>query len=127
MKISSKARHAIQSMLQLAMQVDNAPLTLSELTSQQGISSSYLEQLFANLREATRRQQCINVTAWGSSEFLGVSWKKCRRKWQVHIKVNGKSRNLGTFACEIEAAKAYDAAAIEHHGEFANLNFPEAS
>jgi len=52
MKISSKARHAIQSMLQLAMQVDNAPLTLSELTSQQGISSSYLEQLFANLREA---------------------------------------------------------------------------
>lgn len=52
MKISSKARHAIQSMLQLAMQVDNKPLTLAELTSQQGISSSYLEQLFADLREA---------------------------------------------------------------------------
>lgn len=52
MKISSKARHAIQSMLQLAMQVDNKPLTLAELTSQQGISASYLEQLFANLRGA---------------------------------------------------------------------------
>ena len=52
MKISSKARHAIQSMLQLAMQADLKPLTLAELTSQQGISSSYLEQLFANLREA---------------------------------------------------------------------------
>lgn len=52
MKISSKARHAIQSMLQLAMQLDNKPLTLAELTSQQGISASYLEQLFANLRAA---------------------------------------------------------------------------
>jgi len=52
MKISSKARHAIQSMLQLAMQVDGKPLTLAELTSQQGISASYLEQLFANLRTA---------------------------------------------------------------------------
>ena len=52
MKISSKARHAIESMLQLAMQVDNKPLTLADLTGQQGISSSYLEQLFANLRIA---------------------------------------------------------------------------
>jgi len=52
MKISSKARHAIQSMLQLAMQANNSPLTLAELTTQQGISASYLEQLFANLRTA---------------------------------------------------------------------------
>jgi len=52
MKISSKARHAIESMLQLAMQVNNKPLTLAGLTEQQGISSSYLEQLFASLREA---------------------------------------------------------------------------
>jgi len=52
MKISSKARHAIQSMLQLAMQADNRPLTLAELTNQEGISASYLEQLFANLRTA---------------------------------------------------------------------------
>jgi len=52
MKISSKARYAIQSMLQLAMQVDNRPLTLADLTEQQGISSSYLEQLLASLRES---------------------------------------------------------------------------
>jgi len=52
MKISSKARYAIQSMIQLAMQVDNKPLTLADLTQQQGISSSYLEQLLASLRES---------------------------------------------------------------------------
>lgn len=52
MKISSKARYAIQSMIQLAMQVDDKPLTLADLTQQQGISASYLEQLLASLRES---------------------------------------------------------------------------
>jgi len=52
MKISSKARYAIQSMLQLAMQVENKPITLAELTEQQGISTSYLEQLLASLRDS---------------------------------------------------------------------------
>ncbi len=52
MKISSKARYAIESMLQLALQVDGKPLTLADLTEQQGISSSYLEQLLASLRDS---------------------------------------------------------------------------
>ncbi|MDT8404744.1 Rrf2 family transcriptional regulator [Sulfuriflexus sp.] len=50
MKISSKARYAIQSMLQLALSPDARPVTLSQLTQQQGISPSYLEQLLAGLR-----------------------------------------------------------------------------
>jgi Rrf2 family iron-sulfur cluster assembly transcriptional regulator len=50
MKISSKARYAIQSMLQLALSPEGRPVTLSQLTRQQGISPSYLEQLLAGLR-----------------------------------------------------------------------------
>lgn len=53
MKISSKARYAIQSMLQLALSPDARPVTLSQLTEQQGISPSYLEQLLAGLRGQT--------------------------------------------------------------------------
>ena len=38
---------------------------------------------------------------------------------------NRKTIHIGTYISEIEAAKAYDEAAKIHHGEFANLNFPE--
>ena len=78
---------------------------------------------FENLRPATRSQQRMNVTAAGVSKYLGVNWDKRDSKWRAKIMVNGKSRTIGRFDCEIEAAKAYDCVAADHHGQFANLNF----
>jgi hypothetical protein len=36
---------------------------------------------------------------------------------------NGKKIWVGRFKTQIEAARAYDAAAKKYHGEFARLNF----
>jgi len=58
--------------------------------------------------------------AGASSQFLGVS--RFRHKWQACIQVNGRGRALGKFESEREAAKAYNKAAFEAFGEFANLN-----
>lgn len=58
-----------------------------------------------------------------ASRFKGVS---CTRsgKWRAQIKVDGQFGHLGTFACEIEAAQAYDRAALAAFGAFALINFP---
>jgi hypothetical protein len=78
-----------------------------------------------NLRIATNSQSNANqrkITG-GSSRFRGVS-RASKRRWRAVIRVNGKNIRLGRFNDEVEAALAYDAAAREHFGEFANLNFP---
>jgi len=51
MKLSTKGRHAITAMMELALHQKIGPVTLADISSQQSISISYLEQLFAKLRQ----------------------------------------------------------------------------
>lgn len=50
MKLSTKGRYAVTAMLDLALHHDCGPVALAEVSARQGISLSYLEQLFAQLR-----------------------------------------------------------------------------
>jgi len=50
MKLSTKGRHAITAMMELAMRHNKGPVTLADISVEQSISVSYLEQLFARLR-----------------------------------------------------------------------------
>ncbi len=50
MKLSTKGRYAVTAMMDLAIHEDSGPVTLAEISRCQGISLSYLEQLFARLR-----------------------------------------------------------------------------
>ena len=51
MKLSTKGRHAVTAMMELALSHDKGPVTLADISAQQSISISYLEQLFARLRQ----------------------------------------------------------------------------
>ncbi len=50
MRLSTKSRYAVTSMLDLVMHSDSSPVSLAEISERQGISLSYLEQLFAKMR-----------------------------------------------------------------------------
>ena len=50
MRISSKSRYAINTMLELALNASDKAIKLADISEKQGISLSYLEQLFASLR-----------------------------------------------------------------------------
>jgi hypothetical protein len=90
-------------------------------------NNNTLDNRRANLRLATQSQNCCNRRKRRntSSRFLGVSLDKCTGKWRAYINIKGKRIYLGWFDSEIDAASAYDRAAVKYHGEFAHLNFPQ--
>ena len=88
------------------------------------IDGNGLNNTMQNLRVCTASDNMHNQRAQvgGSSTFKGVVWHKQARKWQAQIKVNGKKKYLGIFASDIDAAAAYNSAAVEHFGDFAHIN-----
>ena len=51
MRLTTKGRYAVTAMLDLALNYSDGPITLSDISQRQGISLSYLEQLFSKLRK----------------------------------------------------------------------------
>lgn len=51
MRLTTKGRYAVTAMLDLALNDGKGPINLAEISSRQGISLSYLEQLFSRLRK----------------------------------------------------------------------------
>jgi len=87
-----------------------------------------LDNRKANLRPATVSQNLCNRSKRRTktrSKYKGLEWDKIQRKWKARIQLNGRKIYLGSFAGEIDAAKAYDKAAKKYHGEFAALNFEQ--
>lgn len=60
-----------------------------------------------NLQIITHRKNSSKDRKGGSSKFVGVYWDKQMSKWRARIYLKGKSKHLGLFDSEKEAANAY--------------------
>lgn len=90
------------------------------------IDGNPLNNQKSNLRLCTHAQNTRTAKAGGAkrhSKYRGVS--KLGDKYIAYINIAHKQTNLGYFDDEEIAARVYDAAAKEHYGEFAVLNFPK--
>lgn len=68
MRLTTKGRYAVTAMLDLAFHQGQGPITLADIAERQGISLSYLEQLFSRLR---KQSLVASVRGPGGGYVLG--------------------------------------------------------
>jgi hypothetical protein len=88
------------------------------------INGNGLDNRRCNLRLCTTPQNKRNsrLRKDNKSGFKGVSWNKAAQKWVSQITHNGKVIYIGSFDNTVDAAIAYNEAALTLHGEFARIN-----
>lgn len=96
------------------------------------INGNKLDNRKENLRHCSRAENLWNSkksSAGITSRFKGVTLssplpiRRTSPKWEVNISRNYQAFQLGRFHSEIEAAYAYDCAALILFGAFARTNF----
>jgi len=100
-------------------------LDISEKEQADHINGNGLDNREINLRACSRSENLRNRRGNrnGSSAYKGVYWDSRDKRWTARIKKDGQRISLGMYSDEIEAARAYDVAARDYHGEFARVNF----
>ena len=88
------------------------------------IDGQTLNNLKSNLRICTHAENLRNrkVSVNSKSRDKGVYYDKKTEKWIAEINKDRKRVWTKYFMNPIDAAKAYNEAAIKFHGEFAKLN-----
>lgn len=90
------------------------------------ISGDTLDNRKINLRICTHAENLRNCKSWSTSKspFKGCYQRKCGgpKRWRARIQFDGKSIYIGCYLTAEEAAEAYNAKAVELHGQYARLN-----
>jgi hypothetical protein len=83
------------------------------------------QNIISNLREASHKENMRNrgiSKSKRTSKYKCVYWNERRQRWIAKMQANNKYIWIGTYFNEEDAARAYNEAALLHHGEFASLN-----
>jgi len=93
MRLSTKGRYAVTAMLDLAIHYEGGPVTLAEISETQGISLSYLEQLFARLK---KNRLVVGLRGPGG----GYRLSRAPEEISVAIIINAIGEGIDATSCE---------------------------
>lgn len=103
--------------------LDAPPRTMIDHANGNGLDNRKSNLRFCNTMQNNANQRRNNNNSSGYKGVARVS--KTSSKWRAYIRNDYKQIHLGNFTLKEEAARAYDAKALELYGEYAYLNFPE--
>lgn len=92
MKLTSKGRYAVTAMLDVAIHAASGPVPLADISERQGISLSYLEQLFSRLR---KQGLVTSVRGPGGGYRLG----KCSAQIAVADVISAVNESVDATKC----------------------------
>lgn len=108
MRLTTKGRYAVTAILDLALHCGQGPVSLADISSRQGISLSYLEQLFAKLR---RVNLVRSVRGPGGGYYLGATLEDI----SVAQVVDAVSESLDATRCEGKGNCQDGQVCLTHH------------
>jgi Rrf2 family transcriptional regulator, iron-sulfur cluster assembly transcription factor len=91
-KLTTKGRYAVTAMLDLSLHFGEGPITLADIAQRQGISLSYLEQLFSRLR---KKSLVASVRGPGGGYSLGRSAEEI----YIGEVISAVDENIDTTRC----------------------------
>ncbi|HTQ98916.1 MAG TPA: Fe-S cluster assembly transcriptional regulator IscR [Candidatus Acidoferrum sp.] len=108
MRLTTKGRYAVTAMLDLSIHAVKGPVNLTEISRRQDISLSYLEQLFAKLRQ---RKLVSSVRGPGGG------YRLARAEKDIHVAeiIDAVSESLDTTRCQGKADCQLGETCLTHH------------
>ncbi|GGX38542.1 Fe-S cluster assembly transcriptional regulator IscR [Saccharospirillum salsuginis] len=108
MRLTTKGRYAVTAMLDLALNQDVGPISLADISERQGISLSYLEQLFSKLR---RQKLVTSVRGPGGGYRLG----RASQDISIADVVDAVSESLDATRCQGKEGCQQGEVCLTHH------------
>ena len=106
MKLSSKGRYAVMAMADLAKSNSNHPTSLTEISLRQGISVSFLEQIFSKLKKN-------NLVKSRRGPAGGYVLARLPEQIKILNIINAVDERVKTLGCKKESKKGCNGKSIK--------------
>ena len=106
MKLSNKGRYAVMAMADLAKMNSKSPINLTEISLRQGISISFLEQIFLKLKRK-------NLVESSRGPAGGYMLAKTPDEIKLSSIINAVDEKIKIIACKKESKKACNGKSVK--------------